>query len=181
MVKVQNSWFFFFPSSKLRVERRHTHQLTFTFHTSITPLMEQTEIQRSTERRRIRGGRCVSVGGQRSEEDEQTEGEEQRPSSTEELSVAWCLLSYFLLHLLHLLLPPPRLSSPPFTSCLVLRDGQNLRNVRSQHFFILTERLMKGSIRHRPLVGSFICCFYPEHHKNSRSVAADEDFVGSVS
>lgn len=115
------------------------------------------------------------------EEDEQTEGEEQRPSSTEELSVAWCLLSYFLLHLLHLLLPPPRLSSPPFTSCLVLRDGQNLRNVRSQHFFILTERLMKGSIRHRPLVGSFICCFYPEHHKNSRSVAADEDFVGSVS
>lgn len=115
------------------------------------------------------------------EEDEQTEGEEQRPSSTEELSVAWCLLSYFLLHLLHLLLPPPRLSSPPFTSCLVLRDGQNLRNVRSQHFFILAERLMKDSIRYRPLVGSFICCFYSEHHKNSRSVAADEDFVGSVS
>lgn len=119
MVKVQNSWFFFFPSSKLRVERRHTHQLTFTFHTSITPLMEQTEIQRSTERRRIRGGRCVSVGGQRSEEDEQTEGEEQRPSSTEELSVAWCLLSYFLLHLL---LSPPLsssfiISSFPFVSC----------------------------------------------------------------
>lgn len=115
MVKVQNSWFFFFPSSKLRVERRHTHQLTFTFHTSITPLMEQTEIQRSTERRRIRGGRCVSVRGQRSEEDEQTEGEEQRPSSTEELSVAWCLLSYFLLHLLllvyHLLLSLRVLSS----------------------------------------------------------------------
>lgn len=114
MVKVQNSWFFF-PSSKLRVERRHTHQLTFTFHTSITPLMEQTEIQRSTERRRIRGGRCVSVRGQRSEEDEQTEGEEQRPSSTEELSVAWCLLSYFLLHLLllvyHLLLSLRVLSS----------------------------------------------------------------------
>lgn len=110
---------FFFPSSKLRVERRHTHQLTFTFHTSITPLMEQTEIQRSTERRRIRGGRCVSVGGQRSEEDEQTEGEEQRPSSTEELSVAWCLLSYFLLHLL---LSPPLsssfiISSFPFVSC----------------------------------------------------------------
>lgn len=119
MVKVQNSWFFFFPSSKLRVERRHTHQLTFTFHTSITPLMEQTEIQRSTERRRIRGGRCVSVGGQRSEEDEQTEGEEQRPSSTEELSVAWCLLSYFLLHLL---LSPPLsssfiISSFHFVSC----------------------------------------------------------------
>lgn len=119
MVKVQNSWFFFFPSSKLRVERRHTHQLTFTFHTSITPLMEQTEIQRSTERRRIRGGRCVSVRGQRSEEDEQTEGEEQRPSSTEELSVAWCLLSYFLLHLL---LSPPLsssfiISSFPFVSC----------------------------------------------------------------
>lgn len=119
MVKVQNSCFFFFPSSKLRVERRHTHQLTFTFHTSITPLMEQTEIQRSTERRRIRGGRCVSVGGQRSEEDEQTEGEEQRPSSTEELSVAWCLLSYFLLHLL---LSPPLsssfiISSFPFVSC----------------------------------------------------------------
>lgn len=77
--------------------------------------MEQTEIQRSTERRRIRGGRCVSVGGQRSEEDEQTEGEEQRPSSTEELSVAWCLLSYFLLHLLllvyHLLLSLRVLSS----------------------------------------------------------------------
>lgn len=119
MVKVQNSWGFFFPSSKLRVERRHTHQLTFTFHTSITPLMEQTEIQRSTERRRIRGGRCVSVGGQRSEEDEQTEGEEQRPSSTEELSVAWCLLSYFLLHLL---LSPPLsssfiISSFHFVSC----------------------------------------------------------------
>lgn len=49
------------------------------------------------------------------EEDEQTEGEEQRPSSTEELSVAWCLLSYFLLHLLllvyHLLLSLRVLSS----------------------------------------------------------------------
>lgn len=73
--------------------------------------MEQTEIQRSTERRRIRGGRCVSVGGQRSEEDEQTEGEEQRPSSTEELSVAWCLLSSSLLLVYHLLLSLRVLSS----------------------------------------------------------------------
>lgn len=101
----------FFPSSKLRVERRHTHQLTFTFHTSITPLMEQTEIQRSTERRRIRGGRCVSVGGQRSEEDEQTEGEEQRPSSTEELSGVFFPTSFSISSSSFII------SSFPFVSC----------------------------------------------------------------